>query len=130
MVTVTSRSNLKHNASRKLYCFVVFVLHCTAHTERSTIAFLRHSSILTSPCLRIEDWWRGGSQLALDRGDLRRPVMSPVSDVTVAVTGDGPGPRSDADPCNPLLILDTGSILTVNTLNYTFCITLFSGNFN
>ncbi len=44
--------------------------------------------------------------------------MSLVSDVTVAVTGDGPGPRSDADPCNPLLILDTGSILTANTEFY------------
>ena len=49
--------------------------------------------------------------------------MSPLSDVTVAVTGgDGPGLRSIADPCNPLLIPDTGSILRVNTLSYTFCI--------
>lgn len=51
-------------------------------------------------------------------GPLRRPVMAPLSDVTVmAVTGgDGSRPRSDADPCNPLLVLDIGSILGVNTL--------------
>ena len=44
--------------------------------------------------------------------------MAPLSDVTVmAVTGgDGSRPRSDADPCNPLLVLDIGSILGVNTL--------------
>ena len=53
MVTVTSGSNLKHNTSRKLYCFAVFVLqHCT-HKE---INYCSSEALLTSPCLRIEDW--------------------------------------------------------------------------
>ena len=97
---------------------------CLALYREREINVCSSVALLTSPCLRIEDWWRGGSQPALDTGEpeLRRPVMCPLSDVMVVTGGDGPGLRSNADPCNPLLIPDTGSILRVNTLSYTFCI--------
>ena len=61
-------------------------------------------------------------------GPLRRPVMGTLPDVTVmAVTGgDGSRPRFDADPCNPLLVLDIGAILGVITLYIllAFCLNM------